>query len=184
VSNLSPNYLLYAGESAQSPYIELVFPTPKPILRGRESTFYISESAELVEKNGGILIWLTTHARQGEMIDFYIHFTYDEIQFPDDRPMAAMAFINYEQVPIYVDGKAHLPLYVQRKKGTWQSIAVQVRAPDQPGIYEFVIVVHDYAYPRLGKAFTTRDLDEYTYTNDTATEMSQLIRLEVTESDQ
>jgi len=88
---------------------------------GHEGVFYISESADLVEENGGILIWLTARAEPGEMIDFYIHLNHDIGLFPDDRPMVAMAFIDYEQVPIYIDDEAHLPLYVQRKKETWQS---------------------------------------------------------------
>lgn len=182
-SNLSPNYVLFVGESGQQPHVESVFPTPKPdsFLKGHQSMFYISQSAELVEENGGIFIWLTARAKPGEMIDFYIHFTGRIPPFPDGRPVVAMAFIDYEQVPIYVDGEAHLPLYVRRMKETWQPVAVQVRAPDQPGVYEFVVVAHDYAYPLLRKTCNTTGCEDYTYTNDTETRMSQLIRLEVTQ---
>jgi len=178
--SISPNCLLYVGESTQPPHIEQIFPTPKPILRGHDVMFFISELAEPLEEHGGILIWLSTSARPGEMIDFYIHFNGEETPFPDGRSMVAMAFIDYEQSPLYVNGKPHLPLYVRRKKGTWQPTAVQIRAPDQPGIYEFLVTVRDYAYPHLTKIFTTRTGEQYV--NDASTESSQLIRLEVKSS--
>jgi len=73
-----------------------------------------------------------------------------------------------------IDEESHLPLYVQRITKTWQPVAVQIRAPDQPGIYELVIVARDYPHPRL-------EIDGE-YIGNPITEISQLVRLEVKSS--
>jgi len=170
--SISPNCLLYVGESTQPPDIERIFPDPKPALEGHGVMFFVSELADPLEQDGGILIWLSTSAEASEMIDFYIHLSGEDDLDPDDKTMAAMAFVDYEQVPLYVNGEPHLPLYMRRKTKTWQPVAVQIRAPDQPGVYELLVTVHDYAHSGLTKVGDQ-------YVSDASTESSQLVRLEV-----
>ena len=162
---------LFVGDSTKAPEVDPVFPEPGPLLEGYGSLFFISKRAELVEPHGGILIWLSESSNSGEMIDFYLHFNDQDDPRTRRRMMAVMAFLNYEQVPIYINGQEHLPLYVQREPDTWQPLAVQIQAPSQPGVYEMLVVVRDYAHSRL--------TDEEHYFGPASTEHSQLIKLEV-----
>jgi len=166
-----PLSALFVGDSINTPVPHSVSPEPGPLLEGFGSLFYVSQQAELVEPHGGILIWLSESGDASEMIDFYLHFNDQDDLRAGRRMMAVMAFLNYQQVPLYASGQEYLPLYVQREPGTWQPIAVQIQAPSQPGVYEMIVVVRDYAHSRL--------TGEEHYFGLASTEISQLIKLEV-----
>lgn len=142
----SPSRNLYVGTSGFPPRVESIAPATKTPLPVLDITFFISKKAEPIETQG-VEIWLSETAQPKEFVEFYIHFNGQDD--PNDTLMAVMAFVNYEQVPLYIDGTAHLPLYVQRKARTWQPVAVQLRVPDQVDVYEMLIIVRSYAHRQL-----------------------------------
>jgi hypothetical protein len=95
---------------------------------------------------GGWIIWTEDTAEAGELFDFFLHF--DSAQ---DRKYALVAFIDFQQVPIYVNGGPRLPLYIQTHASTWHPMPVQIRAPRQPGRYELRLLA-------IGEPFTRLDL--------------------------
>lgn len=108
--------------------------------------FVASELEDPRGSQGGWKIWTETTARAGELFGFSLHFADAQ-----DRKYAVVAFIDFRQVPIYVDGEAQLPFYVQARASTWHRMPVQIRAPEQPGRYEFRVVA-------IAEPFTQLDL--------------------------
>jgi hypothetical protein len=111
---------------------------------GYESTAYGFVASDLENPQGpqgGWFIWTGTRAKAGELFDLFLHF--DSTQ---DRKYALVAFVDFRQVPIYVDGESRLPLYVQTRASTWHPMPVQIRAPGQPGRYElrFLAIVEPF----------------------------------------
>jgi len=108
--------------------------------------FTISQELDPRIEGGSFPIMTHISASAGELFELYIHLNNRESATID---YAATAFINYQQVPIYRDGEPHTPLYVHVPASTWQPVAVQVRAPDEPGHYEFVVVGTLFPFARL-----------------------------------
>lgn len=90
-------------------------------------------------------LWTEATAKAGELFNADLHFDGDR-----DRRYAIVAFIGFQQVPIYVQGEPHLPLFVQTQEATWQTMPIQLRAPELPGSYELRLVA-------LGEPFTPLD---------------------------
>jgi hypothetical protein len=109
--------------------------------------FVASPLAQPIDETSKRITWWTrTTVPAGELFDFYIHLNNQGIRAFDD---AMMAFIDYEQVPIYRQGQPQIPFYVRSRNGVWQPVAVQVRAPTEPGIYEFMVVGMTEPFSRL-----------------------------------
>jgi len=85
-------------------------------------------------------------ASPGETLDFYVHLNNREATAVD---FAVTAFVDYQQVHVYRDGEPHTQLYVHVPASTWQPVAVQVHAPDEPGNYEFFVVGTLFPFARL-----------------------------------
>lgn len=164
----SPYRNLYVGTSNAPPKIESVAPVTKAPLPVLDVTFFISKKAKPVEAQG-VEVWLSETTSPNEFLDFYIHFNGQDD--PNDNLMAVMALVNYEQVPLYIDGMPHIPLYVQREARTWQPIAVQLRVPDKVGVYEMLIIVRSYAHQQI-------EVDGR-YISNTSEYSSQRVRLRV-----
>ena len=108
--------------------------------------FTVSQELDPRDEYGGFPIVTHISASAGELFELYIHLNNRESVAID---YAVTAFINYQQTPIYRDGELHTPLYVQVPASTWQPVAVQVRAPDEPGHYEFFVVSTLFPFARL-----------------------------------
>jgi hypothetical protein len=84
--------------------------------------------------------WTVYEAAPGETIDYYIHIGNGS----DDNPpntFAIMAFLDYGQIPL--DGEEQWVAFARMPSGSATTLPAQVTAPEQPGIYELMIV---YAY--------------------------------------
>ena len=136
---------LYVGNLASPPdEIDTVYPPPNPGLQGYSSLFWVGELPGLIKPNGLIPVWLSSTVSPDEMVDFYIHL--NGLDQPEGKIITVTAFINYEQVPLYFEGKPYTPLFVEREARTWQPARVQVRAPHEPGIYELLIYGRAHAF--------------------------------------
>ncbi len=138
-----------------SPTLSYVEPSGQP---GQGSIPYgcvpTDELENAVDERGGWIIWTETSAQAGEFVDFFLHF-----DNPQDHNYAVVAFVDFQQVPIYFDEVPHLPLYVQTRASTWHTLPVRIRAPEQPGRYEFRLIALAEPYAWLdslpdGKALT------------------------------
>lgn len=108
--------------------------------------FTVSQELDPRVEGGSFPIMTHISASTGELFELYIHLNNRESTTID---YAVTAFINYQQTPIYRDGEPHTPLYVHVPASTWQPVAVQVRAPDEPGHYEFIVVRTLFPFARL-----------------------------------
>lgn len=108
--------------------------------------FTVSQELDPRVEGGSFPVMTHISASAGELFELYIHLNNRESATID---YAVTAFINYQQTPIYRDGEPHTPLYVHVPASTWQPVAVQVRAPDKPGHYEFVVVGTLFPFARL-----------------------------------
>jgi len=108
--------------------------------------FTVSQELDPRVEGGSFPIMTHISVSAGELFDLYIHLNNRESAAID---YAVTAFINYQQIPIYRDGEPHKPLYVHVPAVTWQPMAVQVRAPDEPDLYEFIIVETLFPFARL-----------------------------------
>jgi hypothetical protein len=156
-----------------SPVVEPIVPQENGRL-DHESLFNLSPTAELFNELGLIPYWLEAEGTAGEMLEFYLHFNsgpYDK----DGDTLAMMAFLNYEQVPLYFEGEPYMPLYVQREASTWQVAPVQIRLPDEPGTYEFIVA---------GRSDVFRSLEWQAQDGSAiGIEQSKRIRVQVNERD-
>jgi hypothetical protein len=85
-------------------------------------------------------------ASADELFDLYIHINNRE---SSEIAYAITALIDYRQIPLYRDGESHTPYYIHVPASTWQPVDVQVRAPDEPGLYEFIVVGTLFPFARL-----------------------------------
>jgi hypothetical protein len=132
-----------------------------------DGLFYLSPTPDLVNDMGLIPYWLEWEGQAGELFDFYLHFSgpFDQ----DGEIISLKAFINYTQIPLYHEGEAQLPLYVQRKASHWQLLPVQIKLPEEPGVYEFYMA---------GRAATFQPLEwERSGNRSVAVEGSKRIRV-------
>lgn len=141
------NHNVYVENSVEIPQIETFFPEPRDGLTDYSSLFYVSKNPDLLERNGLIEVWLLESSYPGEMVDLYFHFNDTEDLNAD--MIVVMAFINYEQVPILYENQPYFPFYIERTPVTWQTLPVQIRAPEQPGVYEIWFMGVSYPFHPL-----------------------------------
>ena len=134
------------GGLATVPELTYEEPSGQPGYKSIACGFTPSDLENPRGPQGGWIIWTGTTAKAGELFDLFLHF--DSTQ---DRKYALAAFVDFRQVPIYVDGEPRLPLYVQTQASTWHPMPVQIRAPRQPGRYELRLLA-------IGEPFTRLDL--------------------------
>lgn len=108
--------------------------------------FLVSPLAQPLEGQRRTAAWTHDTVQANELFDFYVHLANP---LPDPLDLAVLAFIDYEQVPIYRQGEPRTPLYVKSHAGVWQPVSAQVRAPSKPGIYEFMVVAMAEPFSRL-----------------------------------
>ena len=108
--------------------------------------FTVSQELDPRVEGGSFPIMTHVSTSAGELFELYIHFNNRESVMID---YAVTAFIDYQQTSIYRNGEPHMPLYVRVLATTWQSIAVQIQAPDEPGFYEFFVVGTLFPFARL-----------------------------------
>jgi hypothetical protein len=125
---------LFVDGMTHTPSVEAVVPETKQRSEFA-GLFYVSPTADLFDDTGLIPYWLEWEGQAGDLFDFYLHFSGSFDQ--DGEIISLKAFINYEQIPLYYQGKAQVPLYVQRKASHWQLLPVQIQLPPEPGVYEF-----------------------------------------------
>lgn len=130
-----PTNILVNG-SLHPPTILTIIPLTRPAIENDE-LFSVASNAELFDKPDFIPYWLDAEGNAGEMLNFNLHFTGTENA--GGGTIALMAFMNYEQVPLYFEGVPYKPLYIQRESNTWQTAPVQLQLPDKPGVYELYI---------------------------------------------
>lgn len=127
---------LYVDGIVTAPIPEVEDPPGQ--LEAFNGSFVASPLAQPFDETSRRITWWThTTVPAGELFDFYIHLNNRQSRAFDE---AMIALIDYEQVPIYRQGQPQIPFYVRSRNGVWQPVAVQVRAPTKPGIYEFMVV--------------------------------------------
>lgn len=171
VMNMPTMANIYVGDTANSPLIHTVNPQPQPTLTAIGNPEFIANQVAGLADLKGIPVWLQEETHVGEEFDFYLHF---HNQQGWQRTNAVMAFVNYIQSPIYVNGATHLPLYVARQPGTWQSIHATIQAPTEPGEYDLLLVNRTHAHQRLEGVFA-----QMTFLFDQPFTQVQLIKLKV-----
>jgi hypothetical protein len=86
------------------------------------SPFIVSEqNQDLMNANGSMEVWLDGKGGPGEMLEFYLHFGLEGIDLIPNHEMVVMAFLDYEQIPIYVEGEPYLLLVVKHSPFLWES---------------------------------------------------------------
>lgn len=130
--------------------------------------FLVSPLAQPLQGQGRTAAWTHDTVQANELFDFYIHLA-NPLPYP--LALAVLAFIDYEQVPIYRQGEPRTSLYVKSHAGVWQPVSVQVRGPSKPGIYEFMVVA-------MAEPFSLLEADSK-YPIIASTRSSARIRLEV-----
>jgi len=106
----------------------------------------ISQKRDPRKKDGSIEDEVYMRVPAGEQFNFFLHLNNKNNV---DVDMALTAFLDYKQVPIYWREEAHMPLYIHNRAQTWQPMAVQVCAPDEPGRYEFMVIGTAFPFARL-----------------------------------
>lgn len=108
------------------------------------SPFIVSEqNQDLMNANGSMEVWLDGKGGPGEMLEFYLHFGLERIDLIPNHEMVVMAFLDYEQIPIYVEDNPFLPLVVKHSPLLWESQRAQIKLPEEPGNY----ILFFYAQP-------------------------------------
>jgi len=110
------------------------------------SWIYVSQEYDPRDEYGGFPMVTHLETSTNELFDLYVHLNNKEDTGVD---LAVTAFLDYQQVPIYQNDIPHTPLYIHVPATTWQPIAVQVQAPDEPGSYEFIVVGTLFPFARL-----------------------------------
>lgn len=118
----------------------------RPADDGRLPGFVPSDRAEPRGEGPtrGWIIWTEARAAAGGTLDFYLHVGREE-----EHRYGVVAFVDFEQVPIYHGDEAHTPLYVHSPAGEWRSVPVSFPVPAEPGEYELRIVAVGEPFARL-----------------------------------
>lgn len=112
---------------------------------GNGFQFYATPGEQLYIPDTTLIpLWLEAEGNVGEILDVYLHFAGAGLS--DRDAIAVMAFLNDGQVPLYQGSDPYLPLYVKQRMGRWQTILTQLRLPDEPGVYDFYILVRADAF--------------------------------------
>lgn len=131
---------------ATAPPVQYITPaSSQPGDRSIESFVVSDPRSQQGSPNTGWPLWTEATAKAGELFDVDLHFDGDM-----DRRHAVVALIDFQQAPIFVKGETHLPLFVETKEATWQSMSIRLRAPELPGNYELRFVT-------LGEPFAVLD---------------------------
>lgn len=113
-----------------------------PIFESTQAAFaakgiYVSNTTDILDPEyGGVYVQYDLRAKAGQLVDFYLHI--DNIA-AIDVDYALTGLINYQQVPLIWQGKAYTPLYTRAKAYAWQTAKISIRAPTEPGTYEFQV---------------------------------------------
>ncbi len=158
---------ILAGGSLEFPRISPVVIPASPSKLTEEGTmaFAVTANSWLYDKESyptpTIPAWLDIEGNRGERIKFYIHFDGNELR--GNKTRVIMAFLNYEQVPLYYEDTPYMPLYIERIRKTTQSVPVQLQLPDEPGVYELVVAVRSHAFElqehENGESFNLSDIE-------------------------
>lgn len=106
----------------------------------------ISQARHPWDSYGGFKPETHLRVRAGELIEFYLHlFNRQSVRVE----YALAAFVDYKQIPITYEGSEFAPLYFSTKSSAWYPLLVNIRAPYQPGNYEFVILGEHFPQARM-----------------------------------
>lgn len=136
---------VYVGESTKKPVITPLVSQPQKTQTGDFG--FIANLLPNMREERGVPVWLQERVQAGNEITFYLHFQ-DE-HFGMRRINALTAFLDYRQIPLLIDGREQMPLYLQRVPGTWQSFQAAIEAPTQPGSYVLLFVYRTHAHVQL-----------------------------------
>ncbi len=136
---------LFVGDGVQ-PFVSVAYQDPPGQPPHGLGWVHISQERNFLNADGSMTPEVHMVASAGELFDFYIHLNNRN---DVDVEMALTAFLDYEQIPLYRNGEAYVPLYILNRAQTWQPVAVQVRAPDEPGRYEFMVIGTAFPFARL-----------------------------------
>jgi hypothetical protein len=156
LAHMDTNNILVEGLT--SPPAQLV--SLKPMVAGeleRESIFDASPNRKLTNELGNIPLWIEGEGKPGGTLPFYLHFN-SGVHDEEGDVIAVSAFLNYEQIPLYHEAEAYLPLYIERQAGTWQVLPVNIRLPETPGTYELVITARTDVFSLLELERSDRDV--------------------------
>jgi len=159
---------IFVGKSAIKPPITTVMPERRRLLSGVGDLGFTINRLQNLREPRGIPIWLQEKVQAGTRLHFFLH-VHDK-QYGQARTNVYMAFLDYKQIPTYVDEEAYMPLYIKRHPGTWQSLHVQIDVPQSRGTYTLLFVERTHAHTMLEGSQMSFFFDE-PFTNIQAVEL-------------
>jgi hypothetical protein len=109
----------------------------------------LSDKEDPLDERGAVQYTTYLVAQAGEPFNVFLHLNNRNHVGID---YAIVAFINYKQVPILLEGKTRLPLYTHVKARAWEVTSVEIVAPMEAGHYELQVVGIMLPYARMDLA--------------------------------
>ena len=125
---------IIAGASDEHPPIRYQALSQRPTTRRWGSGFIVSDREDPSVPQGGWPYWTNASVQAGQELQFYLHFdNRDEQVFR----YAAVAFIDFIQMPIKVRGTAHPVIFARARPKVWQTLTGTVQVSQGTGRHEF-----------------------------------------------
>jgi len=106
----------------------------------------ISQAKDIWDDYGTFDPITNLQVKPGQDVEFYLHvFNRQQVRVE----WAVAAFIDYRQVPLIYESNKLMPMHYSAKAGGWYPIPVQIRAPLEPGGYEFVVIGEHFPGARM-----------------------------------
>jgi hypothetical protein len=141
--NFARSSISIAGAVA-APHVDYLRPPSHGPYHDALPGFIVSDLQEPRGPQGGWHIWTEANAEAGKTLEFYLHLGREQ-----DQRYAVVEFVDFEQVPIYYEGKAHIPLFILSQASTWHTMPVQIPVPAKPGKHELRILAIGEPFARL-----------------------------------
>ncbi|GEM_PF-1267579 len=181
--NTDLNYLYSSRLVLLAEPYDLDMPTPTIDYTGETATSEVAFQGVVVNQNPSRDVlngWTNYDTETSEPIDFFIHLGNNAVSPPEAMRVILLTFLNYSQVNIdHADDFETSALITDMGEGTQLSIAAAVDAPDEPGVYELMVVTVDNPYTLLEQP----PFDEDRLANPISARISPSIRVAIVVDD-